>query len=176
MGEAINPGLDQASAEALIRTMMPKPSTSTPAAEATAGGAGTNQNKFAQEGHAHPRLTSTTYVTLAADNTATVTFTRTFASKPGVVMTEVDASGTQPLVCVVQSFVMSSGVYTGCVIKGYRSQPLPAQASLNPLAILSAVTSGLNNLIASLTGFNVFGGTASGASVSCIAIARSDIV
>lgn len=168
-------GMAPAAVQALIALMMPKPATDAPKGEATTAAVGTDPTVFSRDGHQHPRLTSTTYATLAADNTAAVTFTRTFANKPGVVMTEVDAASNQPLVCVVQSFVMSGGLYTGCVIKGYRSQALPAQASLNPLAILTAVTSGLNNLIASLTGFNIFGGAAAGASVSCIAIARSDV-
>lgn len=154
---------------------MPKPAVVTPSAESPGGSAGTDAMQFAQMGHSHPRLTSTTYATLSATGTATVMFTRSFTNKPGFSITEIDSTGAQPLVCVVQSFVMENGVYTGCVIKGYRSQALPAQPQMNVLAILGVVVAGVNNLAASLTGFNVFGGSPSGASVSIVAIARSDV-
>lgn len=154
---------------------MPKPATTKPAAEITGGSVGTDPSKFSQDGHSHPRLTSTTLVTLGNDGTATVTFTRSFTNKPGVVMTEIDASTSQPLIMVVQSFVMSAGQYTACVVKGYRSQPLPSQSQLSVASLLSGVVTSLNALASSLTGFNVFGGTAAGASVSVVAIARSDV-
>ncbi|WP_375272048.1 hypothetical protein [Sphingomonas sp.] len=169
------PGIGVGEIQALIDKSMPRPSTVTPSSEAVAGSAGSNTAKYAQEGHQHPRLTSTTLATLGADATAIVTFTRSFKNKPGVVMTEIDANTSQPLVMVVQSFVLTDGAYTGCVVKGYRSQPLPSQSQLSVASLLSGVITTLNAMASSLTGFNVFGGTAAGAAVSVIAIARSDV-
>lgn len=154
---------------------IPQPATVMPSSESTGGSAGSDTSHFAQLGHSHPRLTSTTPAVLAADGTATVMFTRTFAAQPGVVMTEVNASGNQPLVMVVRSFVMSNSVYAGAVIKGYRSNPLPSQNQLSIASLLTGVISSLNAIASSLTGFNVFGGTTTGAQVSVIAIARSDL-
>ena len=171
-------GLTVGQAQALIDAIMPKPSTATPSSETTGGNTGTNAAKFAQEGHQHPRLTSTTYAVLDANGRATVMFTRSFMNKPGFSITEIDTNKTQPLVCVVESFIQPGGVgtpYTGCVIKGYRSQALPAQPQMNVLAILGTVVAGVNAIAASLTGFNVFGGSPADASVSVVAIARSDV-
>jgi len=154
--------------------------TTPPKGETTTAAPGVN-NKAQGADHQHPRLTSTTYATLGSDGRATVSFTRPFLNKPGFSITEIDASGAQPLVCVVESFVREvmtptpSGNYVGCVIKGYRSQALPAQPQMNVLAILTTVVAGVNALAASLTGFNIFGGSPSGASVSVVAIARSDV-
>lgn len=159
----------------MLAGLLPQPSSSTPSSEANDGMAGTNSNFYAQEGHRHPRLTSTTVASLAADGTATVNFTRMFTAKPGVVMTEIDSSSTQPLVMVVQSFVMTAGFYSGAVIKGYRSQALPAQSQMSLASLLTAVVTGINNIASSLTGFNVFGGSTAGSMVSVIAVARSDM-
>jgi len=160
---------------------IPQPANTAPRAEMTGGSTGSQSDRYALEDHQHPRLTSTTYATLAADGTATVTFTRTFTNKPGLVMTETDASGNQPLVCVVQSWIREtmtptpSGAYIGAVIKGYRSTILPTLSPLSPLAVLTAVVTGVNAINTALSNLNLFGGSASGASVSVIAVARSDV-
>jgi hypothetical protein len=163
---------------AQLAATIPQPANAKPKSEMTGGAVGTQDKRFALEDHQHDRLTSTTYATLAADGRATVTFTRTFMNKPGFSITEIDGANTQPLVCVVESFIQPGGAgtpYTGCVVKGYRSQALPAQPQMNVLAILTTVVGGINAMAASLTGFNVFGGSPSGASVSVVAIARSDV-
>lgn len=172
----VQAGLSAGQVQALIDSTMPKPATTTPAAEALGGNAGTNPSKFAQEGHQHPRLTSTKYATLSADGTVTHSFSRTFVNKPGINITETDAAGNQPLVCVVQSWVQDgNGAYTGCVIKGYRSTILPMLSPVSTLAILSGVITGVNAINTALSAFNLFGGSAAGATVSVIAIARSDV-
>lgn len=152
------PGVSQAALDA-VTAAMPKPATTAPQPEKTGAAVGTQNSRFALEDHQHPRLTSTTYATLAADGTATVTFTRSFVNKPGVVLTEVDATGAQPLTCVVMGFIGTQGAYTGCTVKGFRGQTLPAVIAL----------------LGTLTNFNVFAGPASGAVVSVIAVARSDV-
>lgn len=181
-GVIIPPGLTQADLDAALAlkadaSALPLPSVATPAIEVTGGAAGTNQQKFAQEGHQHPRLTSTTYATLISDGTASVSFSRTFVNKPGVVMTEVDANGSQPLVCVVTGWQQDGqSRYTGCSIKGYRSQVMPTQnTSLSLATLLTGLITAVNTLAGLITGFNVFGGSASGATVSVIAVARSDV-
>lgn len=152
--------------------------TTPPKGETTAAVAGMT-TKAQGADHQHPRLTSTTYATLDSNGRATITFTRSFLNKPGFSITEIDTSKTQPLVCVIESFVQPGGAgtpYTGCVVKGYRSQALPAQpAPLNVLALLGTAIGGINTLLSSLTGFNVFGGSPADATISVVAIARSDV-
>lgn len=171
-------GVDIGAVQAAINAAMPKPSTSTPSSEAIGGHAGTNAMKFAQEGHQHPRLTSTTYATLDGAGQATVTFSRTFTNKPGLNLTETDAAtGAQPLVLRGLTWVMDGqGKYAGVVIEGRRAQMLP---TINPLSglltLVSGVVTGVNTIVAQLTNYNVFGGSAAGATVSVIAVARSDV-
>lgn len=154
---------------------IPKPATLEPMAERVGASIGTATARFALEDHQHPRLTSTTTCVLDASGLATVPFTRTFNQQPGVVMTEVNSSSNQPLILVVQSFVQSNGVYTGAIVKGFRSQPLPSQSQLSVASLLTGVVTSLNGLASSLTGFNVFGGSAAGSQVSVVAIMRSDM-
>lgn len=163
--------------QALMAATVPQPASAAPKVEMTGGATGQQVQRYALEDHQHPRLTSTTYATLAADGTATVTFTRPFTNKPGITMTETDVAGKQPLICAVQSWVQDgSSRYTGCIIKGQRAQVLP---TINPLSglltLLSAVVSGVNTVVGQLTNYNVFGGTVDGAVVSIIAVARSDV-
>ncbi|RZA08841.1 MAG: hypothetical protein EOP02_36235 [Proteobacteria bacterium] len=171
-------GLATDQVQALINQMMPKPALVTPSAEALGGNPGTDPAKYAQEGHQHPRLTSTTYATLDGSGQATVAFSRSFANKPGLNLTETDAAvGAQPLVIRGVSWVQdATSRYTGVVIQGQRAQMLP---TINPLsgtiALLSGVITGVNGLVSALTNYNVFGGSAVGATVSVIAVARSDV-
>jgi len=174
----ISSGVSLAEVAAMIAAEVPKPATTTPASEITGGNAGTDPTQYAQKGHQHPRLTSTTYATLDSSGQATVTFSRTFVNKPGLNLTETDAtSATQPLVLRGLAWQRDgNGLYTGVTIQGQRAQMLP---TINPLsgtiALLSGVITGVNSVVAQLTGYNVFGGNASGATVSVIAIARSDV-
>lgn len=130
------------------------------------------------EGHQHPRLTSTTYATLAANGQATVPFSRTFVNKPGLNLTETDAaSGSQPLVLRGLTWVTdANGLYTGVVISGARAQMLPTIAPLSgTLTLVTGVVSAVNTQMSQLTNYNIFGGSAAGATVSVIAVARSDV-
>lgn len=141
-----------------------------PMTEVTAGAAGSS-SQASDAGHQHPRITSSTRVQLDALGNATVTYTRSFATKPAISLTAINPSGAQVVLEVV-SDTMVGGVYTGCVIKGSRARALP---TLNPVAgLLTAVITGVNDLAAALTGFNVFGGSASGVEVSVIAIMPSN--
>lgn len=154
---------------------VPQPATVIPAREAIGGGMGTSDKKFAMEDHQHPRLSSATYATLNASGQAAITFSRTFTNKPGLVLNETDAAAnSQPLVLRGLAWTMDAqNRYTGVTIQGMRAQQLPA---LSPVAgLLTAVIGGINTALTALTGFNVFGGTASGATISVIAIGRSDV-
>lgn len=162
--------------------LIPLPATTMPQAEVNGAAVGVRNDRFARADHQHPRLVSATYATLDGAGIAIVPFTRTFVNKPGVVLTEVDQAGGQPLVCLVLSWIREtmtptpSGAYTGCVIKGYRSQVLPALTPINTgLALVQTIVA-INALHVTLTNFNAFGGSPAGASVSVIAIARSDVV
>lgn len=175
-GIGYNPPASTADVDA-VKAQIPQAANTTPQQEKTGGNVGDVDMRYAKADHQHPRLTSTTYSTLASDGTATVAFTRSFVNKPGVNMTEVDSVGKQPLVCSVQSWTQDiNGLYTGCVIKGQRAQLLPNMPALSgTLTLLTQVLAGVNGVIAALTQFNVFAGPASGASVSVIAVARSDV-
>lgn len=157
---------------------VPQPATTAPKSEATGAAIGVVPQRFALEDHQHPRLTSTTYATLDSSGQATIAFTRTFLNKPGINLTETDAvSASQPLVLRGLAWVRDgNGLYTGVTVQGMRAQMLP---TINPLSgaltLLTQVITGVNGLIAQLTGYNVFGGSAAGASVSVIAVARSDV-
>lgn len=134
--------------------------SSAPLPEATSATAGA-QTQAARGDHVHPRLTSTTVQSTAADGTATIVFTRTFpiAKKPGVVLTAYDANA-QPITFQVTAFQTDAGVnnYTGCTIKAYRSQTIPQNLAT---LLLGAV-------------FNLFGGTVGVTEFSCVAIMASN--
>ena len=64
------------------------------------------------------------------------------------------------------SWVKTGNLWTGANIKGYRSQNLPVISAVS--GILTAVITGVNGIVSALTGFNVFGGSAANARVSCV--------
>lgn len=157
---------------------IPQPATSTPRSEMTGGAVGTLPTRYAREDHQHPRLTSTTYATLGSNSQAVVAFSRSFLNKPGINLTETDAAaGTQPLVLRGLGWVQdANGLYTGVMVQGSRAQILPALTPLSTLlTLVSGVVSGVNALVTMLTNYNVFGGSAAGATISVIAVARSDV-
>lgn len=177
MAEAVG-GVSLDQVQALVAAAVPQPATTTPASETTGGNVGTDPTQYAQKGHQHPRLTSTTYATLDGSGQATITFSRTFFNKPGLNLTETDAAtGSQPLVLRGITWQRDvNGLYTGVTIQGQRAQMLP---TINPLSgtltLVTQVVTGVNALVTALTNYNVFGGNAAGATVSVIAIARSDV-
>ena len=157
---------------------IPQPATATPKSEMTGGSVGGVPTRYAREDHQHPRLTSTTYATLGSNGQAVVSFSRTFVNKPGLNLSETDAAaGTQPLVLRGLGWVQdANGLYTGVTIQGSRAQLLPALSPLSTLlTLVSGVVTGVNGLVTMLTNYNVFGGSAAGATVSVIAVARSDV-
>ena len=169
---------DQAKATAdAIAAVMPQPAVAAPKSEAVGAATGTTV-RYAREDHQHPRLTSTTYATLDASGQATATFSRSFVNKPGLNLTETDAAtGSQPLVLRGLAWQRDgNGLYIGVTIQGRRAQMLP---QVNPLSgaitLVTGVVTGVNSLITSLTNYDVFGGGTAGATVSVIAIARSDV-
>lgn len=109
--------------------------------------------------HQHPRLTSaTTGHVLDASGEATINFTRTFVGKPAVTYMLDEPADQGPVIIKVKTWLTNgNGDYTGCVVKGYRGQNLPAS-----LTLLSALVS-----------FNVFAGTTTGAAFTFIALQRS---
>lgn len=160
---SVGGGLSQDAVASLISASVPQPSVAAPSGEATTPTAGSNPAAFAQEGHRHPRLTSTTMATVTSGSTVSVTFTRTFVNKPGMVMTEIEgdtAATSQPAVFKVQSWVQDASLnYTGAVIKVWRSQVVPQNLAT---LLLSAI-------------FNLFSASVVGTNFCVIAIARSDV-
>ena len=107
--------------------------------------------------HEHPRMSATASGVLNLAGEAAVLFTRTFDAKPAVIITAVESADGQPIVFKVKTWTTSGASYTGCVIKGYRSQTIPT------------------NLVTLLLGgvFNLFAGSASSAEYSLVAIPAS---
>ncbi len=108
--------------------------------------------------HVHPRLTATATGTLNSSGEATVTFTRTFPTKPGLTLTYAETADGQPVVFKVKTWTQDgNGNFVGCVIKGYRAQAIPT------------------NLVTLLLGgvFNLFAGSPTGVEFSLIAVQAS---
>ena len=178
---------DQAQIDALAQQVaskadassIPQPATTTPRSEMTGGAVGAQPTRYAREDHQHPRLTSTTLATLGSNSQVTVPFTRTFTNKPGINLTEIDAtSSTQPLVLRAIGWTQDTdGRYTGVTVQGSRAQLLPELSPISSaLSLLTNLVSAVNtNILTPLTKYNIFSGSAAGASISVIAIARSDV-
>ena len=155
-----------------------------PQPEVTGGKAGLEGMKVPGAKHQNPRLTSTTKATIAVGSTVQIAFTRTFTLPPGITCTEIPPDtgvmSANPATFRVESWtreVMAptpSGAYTGCVIKAWRSRPLPTMAPLSLTALLTAVVTGVNAFITALTNFDIFGASAVGTTFTCIAVQRSD--
>lgn len=129
---------------------LPDPEASTPWAG--------SQVAASRGDHLHPRLTSShSGLVLDAASLCTVTFTRIFANKPAITACPVQAVGVQPVMLEVQSYIGSTGNWTGCVVHGYKGQTLPAVIAL----------------LGTLVNFNVFGASAAGTEFTLIALAIS---
>lgn len=156
-----------------LAATVPTIANETPMAEATGGAAGLDGMKVPGAKHRHPRLTSTTVGTIAAGNTATIVFTRSFADEPGIDYMELPptsntttpvagdlAATAQPTACKVIAWTKNAGgEFTGCTIRVFKSQTIP------------------QNLVTLLLGavFNLFGASVVGTRFSIIALARSDV-
>lgn len=139
-------------------------SPNAPPAEKTSPAPGSG-NLASRDDHIHPRLSHATIGVINASNEVTFTFTRTFSSRPVVIPTLIEEADNQPVVFKVKTYIRDAqNNYTGCVLKAYRSQTLP---TMTGLTLLTAVIGLLSN-------FNVFGGSVSGAEVSCFAIQPSN--
>ena len=166
---------DQSDERALISALAQQAialATMTPMAEAKTASPG--QAVTASRGdHVHPRLTSTANGTLNSSGEATIVFTRTFATKPSVLVTLVEEAENQPVVFKVKSRTRDgvTADYLGCVSKGYRSLPLPQLVQVSGL--LTAVITGVNVIVGALTSYNIFAGSASGAEYTLIALQSS---
>lgn len=134
----------------------------TPAAEAVVPAPGA-VSVASRGDHKHPRLTSTTINTIGSNNKASVMFTRTFSTMPGVLCILIEAASNQPVIFKVESWLgpggaaWVSGDYYGAVISAARLNTLPAS-----IALLSVLVS-----------FSISSGSANGAQFSCVAIQQS---
>ena len=145
------PLLNSETAAIALSDIPPDPEALTPAA---------GQMPLASRGdHVHPRLTSSqASLVLGSNGSLAVTFSRTFATKPAIVLTPVQSAvSTTPVMLEIQSFTQTGGVYTGCVVRGYRGQSLPAVIAL----------------LGTLVNFNVFGASAAGVEFTLIAVQSS---
>lgn len=125
-----------------------------PLPEAMAAAAGV-EAKATRAGHRHPRLTSATLATLGSNGEVTVPFTRTFTAPPAVTCLLIEAADSQPVIFKVKTFIQdANGNITGAIIKGYRTNTLPASIGL----------------LSVLVGFSVTSGSAANAQFACIAV------
>lgn len=131
----------------------PAPSNTTPASVAVNGLQGTSTT-YARSDHTHAARVQRKIVTLDANGLATWTFTRPFTTMPSLQYMVFQASG-EPIIVEAQSWVMSGSDYVGVNIKAYRSRAMP---TLTPLTVVTFVLTGVNQLFALLSGYNVFGG------------------
>lgn len=149
---------------------IPSFSSDTPRAETPAGAVG-NMGKVPHADHQHPRLTSSTSGTTGADGTATLAFTRSFATLPGVVLTAIENNTSAGPSLKVMKWKTknaqgqlvdrsttqgSTETYDGCVVYAWRGRSLPTQQPLNVLTLLGGVITGLNNLIGALSGYEPY--------------------
>lgn len=142
--------------QAILANVSPAPEKVTPAA-------GEGQ-RASRDDHVHPRLSSATIGTIGANGEVTLSFSRTFAAMPVLACLPIEMADNQPVLFKVKSWVQDgNGVYTGCVIKAYRSSILPA---LSGILLVGP-------LISALASYNVFGGSAAGVQFCCLAIQPS---
>lgn len=136
---------------------IPQPSNAEPMAVAlnSSPGSGT---KYALEGHVHAARTQRTVKPLDASGQAQWMFAKTFDAMPALNYMVFQPAGSAPIIVDAVSWVMSGAKYAGVNLQGYRSQKLPNQTQLTLASLLTGVITGVNNLAASLTGYNIFGG------------------
>jgi len=158
------------------KSEVPTANPAAPMPEMVGGKAGVDPRVFDAKGHSHPRVVSATYAMIKANGLSDpVMFTQQFNYQPCLVLTAVDPGGTQPPQLVVDSWIKDGTNFVGCVVKGYRARLLPQNNQLTGIALLTALVTGVNNLIATLDRYNLFGGSAQGLEVSVVAIKRSDV-
>jgi hypothetical protein len=114
-----------------------------------------NADQASAADHRHQRITSAVAGVLGAGNEATVTFAFPFTSEPHCEFTYRELADNPPIEFKVKSWVTdANGAVTGCVVKAYRGQLLPATLTL----------------LTALVNFNVFGGSAVGIPFTCFTI------
>lgn len=133
----------------------PSPSITTPISVAVDGVQGTSET-YARSDHTHAARVQRRILTLDASGLATWTFTRAFTAEPSLQYMVFQSTG-DPIVVEAQSWVMNGANYTGVVVKGYRSRPLPALATITG-TLLTDILTPLNNRLGLLNNFNLFGG------------------
>lgn len=134
-------------------------SDATPDPEITNGAPG-SVTSATRADHKHPRLTSTNAATLDGSGEASITFTRSFTSKPMIAFSYEELTDNPPVVFKIKSWTTSSGNYVGAVVKGYR-------AGSTTLTAVTVV--GVSVAVGSQT-VNPFNGSAAGVAFMVIAL------
>jgi hypothetical protein len=137
------------------KTEVPTVGSSIPPAETATGMADPTGNVAAPQTHSHPRLSEvfTGLTTNATTGTYTISFAKTYATKPGVAIVSVGANAA---VFWDVSYIKTGTNYTGLTITGRKGQALPVLTAL------------LTNLVSLLSGFNPFSQLATNQEFSCI--------
>lgn len=108
---------------------------------------------------------------------AVLTFSQPFDDYPGLFMTEVPPVGgampDHPAVFRVESWTQDAGQYIGCVVRAWRSLPMPASPTDIPAdATLPDVIAALNALGALLSEAPTMEAAAAGTVFTCMAVRR----
>lgn len=146
-----------ATLEAKPAPVIPKPATTAPPPVALQGSAGIS-TEYALKDHTHEARTQRRVVTLDGNGLATWTFSKPFDNKPSMNYMVFQPTGTGKVVVDAVEWVMSGTKFVGVKVSGSRSQKLPQSPPVTGIALLANVITGLNNLIAGLSGYDIFAG------------------
>lgn len=179
-------GLASTTALTMVAQTIPQFSSATPKSETMAGAAG-GEGKVPHADHQHPRLTSSTSGQTLANGTASVTFTRSFATLPGVVLMAIENTNSAGPSMKVMKWLTknaqgqlvdrstnanSTESFDGAVVYAWRGRALPTQQTISLVTLLTGVITALNNLLTALSGYEPYV-AAGGVSFTCIAVQSS---
>lgn len=139
-----------------VRDAIPKPYDAIPAVETQQGAMGNKMEMFAAGDHSHARVSEVVKGTLNTSSQLTVSFVRMYDSEPGISLVSVGAAS--PILWDVVFITNTEGKFTGATITGRKGRSLPA---------LTAV---LTTLVASISNYDPFGGSAAGVRFSGVVI------
>lgn len=156
--------------EGVYSAFLPVMATYTPFTESKTGAAGDDPATYSDGKHQHPRMSSSTPVTLDANGAGVATFSRSFAIAPMPTFAEVPATDGAtltgpPSVFRVKSWIKTGADFTGANVEGFKLSPPTALAAVQ-VAGISVAVGGQNY---------VTYGPAANATVSCIMLPNSTV-
>lgn len=117
----------------------PVMATYIPLTESNDGAAGDDPATYSDGKHQHPRMSSSTPITLDPNGQGVATFSRSFASEPLPAFAQMPPLGSGPCIFLVESWITTGPNYTGANVRGYRLSGPQNLASVTILGISAAV-------------------------------------